>query len=74
MAHTRYSMLSAARLTAREREVLGLLASGLPDRAIAATLCVSYRTVTTHTANIYAKLGVPSRAAAAAFAVRHGMI
>jgi DNA-binding CsgD family transcriptional regulator len=57
-------------LSAREREVLALVAEGCSDREIAAALCISYRTVTNHVGSILAKLGVASRAAAAAYAVR----
>jgi non-specific serine/threonine protein kinase len=60
-------------LTPREREVLGLLAEGKSDREIGAALFVSRRTAATHVAGIYRKLSVTSRAAAAAYAVRHGL-
>jgi non-specific serine/threonine protein kinase len=60
-------------LTPREREVLRLLAEGLSDPEIAAALFVSRRTAATHVAGIFRKLGVSSRAAAAAYAVRHGL-
>jgi DNA-binding CsgD family transcriptional regulator len=63
----------ATGLTPRELEVLRLVAAGLADREIAAALCVSRRTVTNHVASIRAKLGVRSRAAATAYAVRHGL-
>ena len=62
-----------AELSRREREVLRLLAAGKTDREIADALGVSYRTVTTHIARVFAKLGVRSRAAAAAEAVRRGL-
>lgn len=61
-------------LTTREREVLRLIADGRVDREIARALAVSPRTVTTHTASVLAKLGAPTRAAAAATAVRRGLI
>ena len=61
-------------LTHREREVLSLLATGRTDRKIAELLTISPRTVNRHMSNIFAKLGVPSRAAAAAHAVRKGLI
>jgi DNA-binding CsgD family transcriptional regulator len=49
-------------LTAREREVAGLAASGLPARSIALRLSLSERTVENHLQRIYAKLGLHSRA------------
>ena len=61
-------------LTTREREVLTMVAEGLTDRAIAAALSVSRRTVTTHVASILTKLDVSSRAAAAALAARHHLV
>jgi DNA-binding NarL/FixJ family response regulator len=64
----------ATELTPREVEVLRLVATGLADREIAAALCVSQRTVTNHVASIRAKLGVRSRSAATAYAVRHGLV
>jgi DNA-binding CsgD family transcriptional regulator len=53
-------------LTDREREVAGLIAAGHTNRSIAAQLHLSPKTVETHVAHIFAKLGVRSRAAAAA--------
>ncbi|HET8976220.1 MAG TPA: response regulator transcription factor, partial [Solirubrobacterales bacterium] len=61
-------------LTPRELEVLRLLAGGDTNRAIAERLVVSRRTVDRHVSNIYAKLRVPSRAAATAYAYEHGLI
>jgi DNA-binding CsgD family transcriptional regulator len=63
-----------AGLTAREVEVLRLVAEGRTDREIAEALFVSPRTVTTHITNILSKLDVASRAAAAAYAVREGLV
>ena len=60
-------------LSAREVDVLRLLVDGLTDAAIAEALFISRRTAATHVAHIYTKLGVPSRAAAAAWAVRHNL-
>jgi DNA-binding CsgD family transcriptional regulator len=62
------------RLTNREREVLYLVASGHTDRKIAESLIISPRTVNRHMSNIFAKLDVTGRAAAAAHAVRRGLI
>jgi DNA-binding NarL/FixJ family response regulator len=61
-------------LTAREREVLRLVVDGLSDEAIAERLVLSPHTVHRHVANIRSKLRQPSRAAAAAQAVRDGLI
>ena len=61
-----------AQLTVREREVLSLLAEGRSNPEIAAALAISGRTAANHVASILRKLGVPSRAAAAVHAVRHG--
>jgi pimeloyl-ACP methyl ester carboxylesterase/DNA-binding CsgD family transcriptional regulator len=61
-------------LSHREREVLGLVAEGLSDPEIAERLVVSPHTVHRHVANIRAKLGQPSRAAAAATGARLGLI
>jgi DNA-binding CsgD family transcriptional regulator len=60
-------------LTAREAEVLRHVAAGETDRQIAAALLVTEATVGRHLANVYAKLGVSSRAAATAFALRAGL-
>lgn len=61
-------------LSAREREVLRLVAEGLSDAEIAARLVLSPHTVHRHVANIRRKLGLRSRSAAAAHAVRAGLI
>ena len=61
-------------LTHREREVLRLLASGSTNKAIAAQLLLSERTVDRHVSNIFAKLRVSSRAAATAYAYEHGLL
>jgi DNA-binding NarL/FixJ family response regulator len=62
------------RITRREREVLGLLAEGLTNRQIAERLVVSEHTVHRHVTNILRKLELPSRTAAAALAVRSGLL
>jgi DNA-binding NarL/FixJ family response regulator len=61
-------------LTPRERDVLRLLSSGLTNPEIAATLFIGVRTVQTHVGNIFAKLGVNSRAEASSVAARRGLI
>lgn len=58
-------------LSAREAEVLQLIAEGLTNREIAARLSLSVHTVERHTTNLYAKLGVRGRAEATASALRH---
>jgi DNA-binding CsgD family transcriptional regulator len=60
-------------LTPRESEILALLAEGRSNQAIADTLFISPRTAKNHVAHILAKLGVGSRAAAVAYALRHGL-
>ncbi len=61
-------------ITPREREVLGLVAQGLTNRQIAERLVVSEHTVHRHVTNMLRKLDLPSRTAAAAFAVRSGLL
>jgi pimeloyl-ACP methyl ester carboxylesterase/DNA-binding CsgD family transcriptional regulator len=61
-------------LSAREREVLRLVAAGLSDAEIAERLVLSRHTVHRHVANIRTKLGLPSRAAAVAHAARLGLL
>jgi len=61
-------------LTARELEVLQLLARGLNNRAIAETLFVSDRTVQAHLTSIFAKMGVASRLEAVLMAIRRGWL
>jgi predicted ATPase/DNA-binding CsgD family transcriptional regulator len=65
---------SAFRLTARELDVLRLLVEGHSDRQIGEALFIGARTVQTHVANLFAKLGVNARAEAAAVAVRRGLV
>jgi DNA-binding CsgD family transcriptional regulator len=62
-----------ARLSPRERQVIALLAEGLSDRELAHRLHISTHTAHRHVSNILAKLGVHTRAAAAALAARHGV-
>jgi len=60
-------------LSPREREVLGYMANGLSNQQIADTLFLSVRTVTSHVTSILTKLGVESRTAAVAYAIRAGL-
>ena len=62
------------RLTAREIEVLGLIAEGLGNKAIAARLRISDHTVKFHIASIFAKLSAGSRTEAVTIGVRQGLI
>jgi DNA-binding CsgD family transcriptional regulator len=61
-------------LTAREVEVLKLVASGRTNKAIADQLFISEKTVARHLSNIFNKLDLPSRAAATAYAYRNGLV
>ena len=61
-------------LTERELQVLRLVASGETNKAIAAELVLSERTVDRHVSNIFNKLGVSSRAAATAYAYEHQLV
>ncbi len=63
----------AAGLTARQLEVLRLVAHGLSNREIARRLGVSPRTVDRHVSDVYQRIGVSSRAAAAMFTIEHGL-
>jgi DNA-binding CsgD family transcriptional regulator len=65
---------AASPLTAREREVLKLIAAGRTNKAIAEELCLSARTIDRHVSNILTKLDVPSRAAATAYAYAHRIL
>ena len=61
-------------LTAREREVLQLMARGLPNKQIAARLSISLHTAKFHVASILAKLGAASRTEAVTRGARHGWV
>jgi DNA-binding NarL/FixJ family response regulator len=61
-------------LTERELAVLRLIASGKTNKAIAAALCLSEKTIERHVSNLFTRLGVPSRAAATAYAYEHHLI
>jgi DNA-binding NarL/FixJ family response regulator len=64
----------AARLTAREREVLIEIGRGRSNREIGRALAVSEKTVKAHVSAVLAKLGVPDRTQAALYAVRTGLV
>jgi DNA-binding CsgD family transcriptional regulator len=68
------SPLDALGLTAREREVLGLVALGRTNAQIAETLFISPKTATVHVSNILGKLGVRNRVEAATIAHRLGAV
>jgi DNA-binding CsgD family transcriptional regulator len=63
-----------AGLTEREAEVVGLLARGLQTKQVARALGISIKTADRHIQNAYGKLGVSTRAAAALFAMEHGLV
>ncbi len=70
----KHSPAYPAGLTAREVEVLRLVAAGLTDAQVADQLVISLRTVTTHLTSIYNKLGVNSRTSATRFAVERHLV
>lgn len=63
-----------AGLSGREVEVLRLIARGQTNKQVAASLCLSAKTVGRHIENLYAKIGARSRAAAALFAMEHHLL
>lgn len=65
---------AAGGLTAREVEVLRLVAAGKTNRAIATSLFISEKTVARHVSNIFTKLGLSSRSAATAYAYQHDLL
>ena len=66
-----YNHAAASNLTLREREILGLMASGCSNKEIADELCLSGHTVKTHVYNIYKKLHVDTRFQAALWASKY---
>jgi DNA-binding CsgD family transcriptional regulator len=70
----RRSVPDASGLTPRELEVLRRVAAGETNKAIAAALVLSERTVDRHVSNIFTKLPVSSRAAATAYAYEHSLV
>jgi len=71
LTSSRAARQAAGGLTAREREVAALVAAGKSNAEIAMTLVLGKRTIETHIANIYAKLGINSRAQVAAWTVEN---
>lgn len=61
-------------LTAREMQVIALIATGRTNRAIAEELRISEKTVARHVSNIFTKVGLSSRAAATAYAYQHDLV
>ncbi|MFK7992618.1 MAG: response regulator transcription factor [Granulosicoccus sp.] len=73
-AHSAMELLNLKRLTARENEVLTLIASGYTRPEVAKALSISRNTAATHVANIYRKLEIESIAEATMLAFRWGMV
>jgi len=65
---------TAESLTSREREVLALVATGLPNKSIARKLDISEKTVKAHLTRIFSVIGVAERTSAALWAQRNGML
>ena len=63
-----------AGLTAREIDVLRLVARGMSHKEIATTLVISPKTARNHIEHIYTKIGVANRTAASLFAMQHGLL
>jgi DNA-binding NarL/FixJ family response regulator len=63
----------APELTDREREVLGLVAAGMPNKRIAMRLAISEKTVKAHLTRVYERIGVSDRTQAALWAREHGI-
>ena len=70
----RETAVPMAGLTARELQVLRLIASGKTNRAISDDLFISEKTVARHVSNIFTKLGLSSRSAATAFAYERNLL
>jgi DNA-binding NarL/FixJ family response regulator len=64
----------AEALSAREREVLAMVAEGLPNKLIAQQLAISEKTVKAHLTSVYRQIGVTDRTQAALWAQRHGVV
>jgi DNA-binding NarL/FixJ family response regulator len=73
-ANRRGSRGSRDALSARETEVLSLVAAGLPNKAVARRLGISEKTVKAHLTRVFSVLGVQDRTSAALWAQRHGVV
>ncbi|MCA9978081.1 MAG: response regulator transcription factor, partial [Anaerolineales bacterium] len=75
LAHTiQFQLTPPVQFTAREMELLRLLAQGMSNKEMAQALDISPRTINFHLDNIYSKLGVRSRTEAAVYALRQQLI
>ncbi|HYU19863.1 MAG TPA: response regulator transcription factor [Chloroflexota bacterium] len=74
MAELRAPRRSSRQLSQREREVLRLVAEGLPNKQIARALSISERTVKFHLSSVFQKLGADNRAQAVALAAEHRLL
>ena len=72
-ADTLERLLVTAELTDRERDVLRLVAAGLPNKVIAIRLEISEKTVKSHLTNVFQRIGVTDRTQAALWAQRNGL-
>ena len=66
-------MATLSDLTPREEEILRLVLAGQTNKAIAATILISEKTVEFHLAHIYTKIGVRTRTLAGVWAIQHGI-
>lgn len=66
-------MTTLSDLTPRELEILQLVLAGNTNKAIAAKMCISEKTVEFHLDNIYTKIGVRTRVMAGIWAIQHGI-
>jgi DNA-binding NarL/FixJ family response regulator len=71
--HHDHALVTAPRLSPREKQILRLLVEGYTNEEIARQLQCSYPTVRTHLAHLYRKLNVDDRVSAAVYALRHGL-
>ena len=67
------TMATLSNLTSRELEILQLLLAGYTNKAIAAQICISEKTVEFHLDNIYTKIGVRTRLMAGVWALQQGI-